>query len=89
MGYGFIAGFQELDVPLRDIVSMHFSSNCYPPIPQIMVDCAVEAIELCNSGEYYEDVTLPDGVSYRGKNVVSAATLVEQHRLEAFVEWED
>lgn len=89
MGYGFIAGFQELDVPLRDMVSMHFSSNCYPPIPQIMVDCAVEAIELCNGGEYYEDVELPEGVSFRGSNFVNAATLVEQHRLEGFVEWED
>ena len=88
MGNQFIAGFQELDIPLRDVVSMHFSSNMYPPVPQVMVESAVEAINLCNSGEYYEEVTLPEGVSYRGKNTVAAATLVEQHRLEGFVDWE-
>lgn len=89
MGSQFIAGFQGLDVPLRDMVSMHFTSNCYPPIPQFMVDTAVEAIELCNSGEYYEEVQLPESVSFRGSKFISAATLVEKYRLDGFVEWED
>jgi len=89
MGYGFIAGMQDLDIPLKDIVSMHFSSNCYPPIPQEMVDCAVEAIELCNAGDYGDLVQLPEGVTYRGSDKASAYTIVEQHRLDGFVEWED
>ena len=89
MGSQFIAGFQGLDIPLRDMVSMHFSSNCYPPIPQQMVDTAVEAIELCNGGEYYEEVQLPEGVSFRGSGTVAAATLVEQYRLDGFVEWDE
>ncbi len=88
MGRMFVESMQELDVSLEQMVSMHFSSNMYPPIPQAMVPCAVKAIELCNDGDYNETVELPEGVTYRGRTEVDAATLVEQHRLESFVEWE-
>ena len=86
MGNGFIAGFQELDIPLRDVVSMHFQSNCYPPIPQFMVECAVEAIEAANEGDGYRDIALPEGVTHRhGKTEVTAWEIIENCRLEGFL----
>lgn len=87
MGNQFIAGFQELEIPLRDIVSMHFSGNCYPPIPQFMVDCAVEAIEAANEGDGYREITLPDGVTHRhGKTAVTAWEIIENCRLEGLLD---
>ena len=89
MGSMFVEGLKELgDIQLEDMVSMHFASNMYPPIPQIMVQSAVAAINACNYGDYNETIELPMGVSYRGSQFVDAATYVEQHRLEGFVEWE-
>ena len=89
MGRAFVEGIKEMDeFTLTDMVSMHFSSNCYPPIPQFMVDCAVAAIQCCNDGNYNEVIELPHGVTYKDSQFVDAATFVEQHRLEGFVEWD-
>ena len=89
MGSMFVEGLKDLgDIELEDMVSMHFQSNCYPPIPQFMVQSAVAAIVACNQGDYNEVIQLPHGVTYRGSEFVDAATFVEQHRLEGFVEWD-
>ena len=89
MGRAFVEGIKELDeLELEDWVSMHFQSNCYPPIPQFMVQSAVAAIVACNKGDYNEVIELPMGVTYRDSEFVDAWTFVEQHRLEGFVEWE-
>ena len=89
MGSMFVEGMKELgDIELEDMVSMHFASNMYPPIPQFMVQSAVAAINACNYGDYNEVIQLPHGVTYKGSEFVDAATFVEQHRLEGFVEWE-
>jgi len=85
----FVESIKEMDnLELEDYVSMHFSSNCYPPIPQFMVQSAVAAINACNYGDYNEVIELPMGVTYKGSQFVDAATFVEQHRLEGFVEWD-
>jgi len=90
MGRMFVEGIKELgDIELEDMVSMHFQSNCYPPIPQFMVQSAVAAIVACNKGDYNETIELPMGVTYRDSQFVDAWTFIEQHRLEGFLEDED
>ena len=86
MGRMFVESIKELgDIELEDMVSMHFSSNCYPPIPQFMVQSAVAAINACNYGDYNEVIQLPHGVTYKGSEFVDAATFVDAHRLDAFI----
>lgn len=90
MGSQFIAGIKEMDeFTLADMVSMHYSSNCYPPIPQFMLDCGVAAIQACNRGDYDEVIELPHGVTYQGSQFCDAWTFVEQHRLEGFLDDEE
>jgi hypothetical protein len=72
------------EVSLEQQLSIHFSSNCYPPIPKIMIPVAVAAIDA-----YWEDnlglmIPLPDGVSFRGQNEVSAINVIEAYRLDAW-----
>jgi len=90
MGRMFVEGIKELgDIELEDMVSLHFQSNCYPPIPQFMVQSAVAAIQACNQGDYNEVIELPMGVTFRDSQFVDAWTFIEQHRLEGFLEDED
>jgi hypothetical protein len=90
MGRMFVEGLKDMtDLELEDWVSLHFQSNCYPPIPQIMVQSAVAAIQACNKGDYNEVIELPMGVTYRDSQFCDAWTFVEQHRLEGFVEEQD
>jgi hypothetical protein len=90
MGRMFVEGLKDMtDLELEDWVSLHFSSNCYPPIPQIMVQSAVAAIVACNKGDYNEVIELPMGVTYRDSQFCDAWTFVEQHRLEGFLQDED
>jgi len=90
MGRMFVEGLKDMtDLELEDWVSLHFQSNCYPPIPQIMVQSAVAAIVACNKGDYNEVIELPMGVTYRDSQFCDAWTFVEQHRLEGFVEEQD
>ena len=76
----------DAHLSLEDAISMHFSSNCYPPIPQFMVKCAVEAVLSASADDWYNEIELPEGVTHRlGKTQVTAAEIIENCRLEAFV----
>lgn len=66
-------------------ISIHFSSNCYPPVPQFMVDPAIEAINAINEGDYDLEIDLPSGVSFRGAQSVSASKIVDSLRLDAWI----
>lgn len=85
MGYISALGIAETDTTLEQQVSWHFSSNCYPPVPQIMVPVAVQAILMVLGEEGGDTVELPEGVSFRGDTEVNAYTIVENLHLWAFV----
>lgn len=86
MGYA-TASDLATSTDLRQAVSIHFSSNCYPPIPQIWVEQAVVAIHECTLGFNEELVYLPEGVTTRdGSTTASAGFIVDSLRLEAFVD---
>jgi hypothetical protein len=72
------------EVSLEQQLSIHFSSNCYPPIPKMMIPTAIAAIDA-----YWEDdlglmIPLPKGVSFRGQKEVSASNVIEAYRLDAW-----
>jgi hypothetical protein len=86
MGYLSAIGIAETETNIEQQLSWHFSSNCYPPVPQQMVPVAVEAIDLVVNEDGDVEIELPEQVSFRGRTHVSAVDVVESLHLWAFVE---
>lgn len=75
----------ELGLSLESQISLHFQTNCYPPIPQMMVDTAIEALDLVNEGYGINPVYLPEGVTFRGRNYATGYEIVDSYRLGMWV----
>jgi hypothetical protein len=84
MGLSTAIGLTDTDLTLEQQLSIHFSSNCYPPIPQQMIPTAIEAIDAYWEMDYNKMIPLPEGVSFRGQTEVSAANVIESYRLDAW-----
>jgi len=69
-------------------LSIHFQHNCYPPVPLIMIDVAIEAINHYNAGYFNELLSLPDGITYQGKDSARAYKIIENFRLDAWIDSE-
>jgi hypothetical protein len=93
MGLSTARGIAETELPLERQIGWHFSTNCYPPIPQQMIPVAVEAINAYHDGEFAKVIQLPEGVEFRnGNNWVFASQAIESLRLDAWLEeifWEE
>lgn len=93
MGRMTAMGLVESGLSLEDQLSIHFSSNCYPPIPKVMIPVAVEAIDAYYEEDYAKVIKLPEGVQFRnGEDWVFASQAVESLRLDAWLDeiyWED
>ena len=76
---------QEQGLSLEQQLSIHFSSNCYPPIPQGMIPTAIAAIDACWEEDYNKMIPLPEGVSFRGQSEVSASNVIQSYRLDAWL----
>jgi hypothetical protein len=78
-------GLQEQGLSLEQQIGIHFSSNCYPPIPKVMIPVAVAAIDAYWEEDYDLMIPLPEGVEFRtGATSVSASQAIESLRLEAW-----
>lgn len=84
MGFQTALGIANSDLPLEQQVRWHLTSNCYPPVPEIMVPVAVEAITAIRSGNTDDEVTLPEGVTFRGSSVADVYEIVDALHLGAF-----
>lgn len=85
MGLMTAMDLQEQGLSLEQQLSIHFSSNCYPPIPKIMIPVAVEAIDAYWEEDYSRMIPLPEGVEFRtGATSVSASQAIESLRLDAW-----
>ena len=87
MGYLTAYDTYEFTKDLKTAVSMHLTSNCFPPVPQYMVPVAVEAIEKVVANETYAILELPNGVTFRNETSVRAINVVDALHLFAFVDW--
>jgi hypothetical protein len=86
MGYSTALDLATSGIDLKRAVSIHFSSNCYPPVPQLWVDQAVVAIYDVASDDGDNLVDLPDGVTKPdGSTKATAYQIVDSLRLNAFV----
>lgn len=70
---------------LEQALTYHLRSNHYPPIPFEMVPVAIAAIEAYNDGDYDRQITLPDGVSWRGQESAPASAICEELHLGAWL----
>ena len=72
---------------LEEQLAIHFSSNCYPPIPSKMIPVAVAAINAYHDGEFAKVIPLPEGVEHRATNSTSvfASQAIESLRLDSWL----
>lgn len=66
----------------------HLTSRCYPPAGYL-AGAAAEAIRLYNDGQPDAEVTLPAGALYLGRPTAPARAIVDNFRLEAFIDIDD
>ena len=85
MGYQYAQSLTDTDLTLKQQLAIHFSSNCYPPVPSFMVDVAVEAINAYNDYDGGRVISLPAHVTFKGSNQVTAFETIETLRLDAFL----
>jgi hypothetical protein len=94
MGRAFAEEIAGLELSLQAKVGIHLKGNCYPPVPDYMVEPCVKAIEIVQSAQWgdaesNEPVELPEGVLWKGITTAPAYAFVENFRLESFIEWEE
>ena len=67
-------------------VEIHLKSNHYPPVPSIMVQPCIEAIDAVNDAGLWDlEIPLPEGVSWKGLTTAPAHAIIEAHHLNAWI----
>ncbi len=80
-----MANLADLDTAL----TWHLRGNHYPPVPIDMLEPCKQAIWACNDGDYYREIDLPDGTTYRGSTQATASQIVDGLRLYSWIEDEN
>ena len=75
----------EASITLEQQISWHLTTNHYPPVPECMVQPCIEAIDLANEGEWDTEITLPEGVSWKGLTEAPVRAIVEAHHLDTWI----
>ena len=86
MGSNLAYDLANSEIDLSSAIAIHLSSNHYPPVPKSMVEPCIEAIFALDEGEPDREIPMPEGVSYKGLDTAPAWAIVEQHRLEAWID---
>ena len=87
MGSTFATDIANMEgISMQRGIEIHLTSNFYPPIPAIMAEPCIAAIDA-----YWEDDTdryipMPDGVFYKGMAHAPAHAIIEQHKLYPWIE---
>jgi hypothetical protein len=85
MGYSQAASMRDM-LPLREAVAWHLAHNCYPPVPAVMIEPAMAAVEAAEAGDYQASVPLPPGVTFKdGRRTVPVWQVVRSLRLEGLL----
>lgn len=85
MGSIYAEGLTEIGLTLEDQILVHLTSNHYPPVPKVMVEPCIKAIDLANEGKWEEMITLPEEVLWKGEKEAPVSAIVEQHHLEFWI----
>ena len=70
---------------LESSIAMHLQANHYPPVPTSMVQPCIDAIDAYHDEDYQREITLPEGVSWRGNTTAPASAIVDAHHLDAWL----
>jgi len=92
MGSNFateLADNDLFDLDLETAIGYHLQGNHYPPVPLIMVQPCIDAIDAIHAGDGDTLIDMPEGVSYRGKTQAPAWAIAEQHHLQAWLPEDD
>ncbi len=82
----------------RTAMAWHLRSNHYPPVPAVMIDPCLEAIEAALDGEWDRLIQLPfdgerDGkpfqITWRGQDKAPADAIIDGHHLWSWVELDE
>ena len=85
MGNVYAEGLTEIGLTLEEQILVHLTSNHYPPVPKVMVETCIEAIDNANVGEWEKEVQLPEGVLWKGQDTAPTDAIVEQHHLDFWI----
>jgi hypothetical protein len=87
MGSNFANDLALADnLTIENQIAIHLSANHYPPVPAIMVQPCVEAIDAVNDAGLWDlEIPLPEGVSWRGLTTAPAHAIIEQHHLDSWI----
>ena len=92
MGSNFateLADNDLFDLDLETAIGYHLQGNHYPPVPLSMVEPCIEAIDAFYDEDYNREITLPEGVLWRGQVTAPASAIVDAHHLNAWLPEED
>jgi hypothetical protein len=85
MGSVYAEGLTEIGLSLEEQILVHLTSNHYPPVPKVMVEPCIQAIDNANAGDWDKMIKMPEGVSYKGEDEAPTNAMVEQHHLEFWI----
>ena len=86
MGSVTAIGLADSVLDLETQLAYHLQGNHYPPVPLIMVQPCIDAIDAFYDEDWDREIAMPEGVSYKGINVAPAWAMVEQHHLSWFID---
>lgn len=75
-----------INLTIEQQIGIHLSSNHYPPVPSIMIQPCIEAIDAVNDAGLWDlPIQLPEGVEYNGLKEAPASAIIEAHHLDAWL----
>lgn len=83
MGHLQAAEMAEM-TDLRQGLTWHLRGNHYPPVPTSMVDACIDAMYAYAEGDPQRQITLPEGITFKGSPTAPALEIIEQHHLWDF-----
>jgi hypothetical protein len=86
MGSVTAIGLADSVLDLETQLGYHLQGNHYPPVPLSMVQPCIEAIDAAYDEDYYREIKMPEGVTYKGNNTAPAHAIIDQHHLEFFID---
>lgn len=89
MGRMYIEGFKEAGADMELALRAHLRGNLFPPQPEYMYEPCLAAIEAANEEDYDREIDMPEGVLYKHLRTAPASAIIEQFRLEGFLDWEE
>ena len=85
MGRNTAQDLAENVIDIRQSIAIQLRSTHYPPVPLTLVEPCIEALYACSDEDYDKQITLPEGVKWRGSTTAPARAIVESHHLEPWL----